>query len=155
RFYAKRSPLILPPPVLYLEPEDEWRRHVEHSHQLRRGTLIFDRTIAGASYVTLWDATGKEVDQPYEFEREIDDVSDPGPGGTVELHDYRNNTFMVGIPVRVTRIEPAPVLHLESEEEWRDRLRPSPGPRTGTLYFPRYIANAALVTLRDSAGGEA
>jgi len=149
RFYDQRSPLILPPPVLYLEPEDEWPRHVERDRELRRGQLIFSQRIPRASLVTVWDAMGHEVDT-HGFDRVIDDVVDPGPGGTVELRDYEG-AFMVGIPVRVTRLNPPPVLYLESEERtWREHR-----PRTGMLVFEEDIPGAAVVTMRDSAGGEA
>jgi hypothetical protein len=152
RFYDRQIPLILPPPKLALEPEAEWRKRFGRNRGPRRARLTFAQRIPHAAVVTVWDASGHEVAAfPFELER---DIEDPGPGSTVELRNHRGVTFMVGIPVRVTRIYPGPVLHLEPDEEWQARAGREPMPRLGRLIFAEHIADAAVVTLRDSAGGE-
>jgi hypothetical protein len=152
RFYDRQIPLILPPPMLALEPEAEWRKRFGRNRGPRRARLTFAQRIPHASVVTVWDASGHEVAAfPFELER---DIEDPGPGATVELRNHRGVTFMVGIPVRVTRIHPCPVLHLEPDEEWQARAGREPMPRRARLSFAEHIADAAVVTLRDSAGGE-
>jgi hypothetical protein len=152
RFYDHRIPLILPPPVLALEPEVEWRKRFGRNRGPQRARLSFTQRIPLASVVTLWDASGQEVACfPFELESEVDD---PGAGSTVELRNHRGVTFMVGVPLRVTRIHPCPVLHLEPDEEWKARAGREPTPRLARLSFAEHVADAALVTLRDSAGGE-
>ena len=152
RFYDRQVPLILPPPMLALEPEAEWHKRFGRNRGPRRARLTFAQRVPYAAVVTVWDALGHEVAAfPFELER---DVEDPGPGSTVELRNHRGVTFMVGIPVRVTRIHPCPVLHLEPDEEWRARAGREPTPRLARLIFAEHIADAAVVTLRDSAGGE-
>jgi hypothetical protein len=153
RFYNRQVPLILPPPVLSLEPDAEWQRRFGRNRGPRRVRLTFARDIPDASRVTLWNASDQMVDT-FPFQLERDDVVDPGPGGTVELRNRRSVTFMVGVPVRVTRIHPSPMLHLEPDEEWRARTRREPAPRRARLTFADHIAEAAVVTLRDSAGAE-
>lgn len=153
RFYNRQIPLILPPPVLSLEPDAEWHKRFGRNRGPRRVRLTFARDIPEASRVTLWNASDQMVDT-FPFQLERDDVVDPGPGGTVELRNRRSVTFMVGVPVRVTRIHPSPVLHLETDEEWRARSRREPAPRLARLTFAEHIGEAAVVILRDAAGVE-
>jgi hypothetical protein len=108
RPFGNGSSLVVPAPVLYLEPEEVWHRRVADwakrgfPPQPRRALLEFLAPIQRAASVTLWNGAGVRIDSCAFSATELTEVLDPGPGGTLEVRNKARVTFLVGVPVRIS-----------------------------------------------------
>src|SRR6185437_4306245 len=108
RPFGNGSSLVLPAPVLHLEPEEVWHRRTadwaKHGFppRPRRAFLEFLAPIQRAASVTLLNDARLRVDRCTFTASELTEVIDPGPGGTLEVRDKARVTFLVGVPVRVS-----------------------------------------------------
>ena len=100
RPFSSESALILPAPVLHLDPHEMWEPYAGDCRS-RRAWLVFAYDIKGAHTVTLWDAQRHRVGDAHQFFANTPiPVDDPGEGGSVEVRNGHRVTFKVGVPVR-------------------------------------------------------
>ncbi|MGE5288432.1 MAG: hypothetical protein ACM3ML_14795 [Micromonosporaceae bacterium] len=122
RPFGRRTSLVLPPPVLHLHRDEVWEPRPGDCRS-RRAWLVFAEDIKEAHSVTLWDAENRLVGAThYPFAaNKLIPVEDPGAGGSVEVRNSHDVTFMVGVPVRTFDIgtgdEPREEVGIKAPEE--------------------------------------